>query len=485
MSNPWASLSEVDHRSNFAWQYTDNLDPQPLHDQPNLWASVVDSDANASSASAWAALAGADDDDEAMDDVAPVAIVARVVTADSVRDAIAIISNSTTVCEIKATVDDICNLLAQASDNIEIGNCILHFEELLGKIGKCDNGNRRLEHYHDSENVSSFVVEQLASVGDKGRSIESQTVEASRHGFSRKVSCGKRSLMSVCTVTMQTVCANAFLTTICNRTEACGGVSETYFEKHRGDETPFASCSAEDTIDDTTLDTLITDAAPIIPEELAIPKTAVVPKPIDAELALRANTSNTNLKVYQTDLEIAGLYLLNGSELLVSFKLVRPLARVDRCTGEVYRWLHDRQSNVLPVRHRFNKNIRLHTSDGDKAQTKAERALSYGYLKNDDKYKTHTLRGQCQVHRVYHCITLGLALYASFISGQFRLALSLRGPGHFHKFKEVFFEFILHNHRYIRQENHQGPGQSADEHRANIWNIFFQTLRGKHQRKIC
>ena len=86
------------------------------------------------------------------------------------------------------------------------------------------------------------------------------------------------------------------------------------------------------------------------------------------------------------------------------------------------------------------------------------RALSCKYRKEDSKYHTHTLRGRCPVHRVYHCITLGLALYSSFISGQIRLALSLRGPGYVHEFKELFFDYLLHNHLCISEEIRQGPG---------------------------
>ena len=79
------------------------------------------------------------------------------------------------------------------------------------------------------------------------------------------------------------------------------------------------------------------------------------------------------MKVYNTDLEIGLLYILDNHELLVTFKLLTVLARVDRCTGRTYAHLHQRQSNILEARKRFQKCQRLHTRDGDKAQSLAER----------------------------------------------------------------------------------------------------------------
>ena len=43
--------------------------------------------------------------------------------------------------------------------------------------------------------------------------------------------------------------------------------------------------------------------------------------------------ATTHVKVYQTDCEIGALFLLPDSELLATFKLLTPLAQVDRCTG--------------------------------------------------------------------------------------------------------------------------------------------------------
>ena len=193
-------------------------------------------------------------------------------------------------------------------------------------------------------------------------------------------------------------------------------------------------------------------------------------KAAEERTALRAETVVANLKVYQVDCEVAALYLLPDSELLVSFKLVCPLGRIDRCTAETYACIHMRHCNLLSVRKRFVRSQRVHTSYGDKTHAKAERTL-HNELKEDPAYPVHTYRGRCQIHRVYHVMTLGLSIYAAFITGQIRLALSLRGPGHFHKFKEVCFNYLLEHYRYVREDVFIGPGERADQHRNASWNV--------------
>ena len=81
-------------------------------------------------------------------------------------------------------------------------------------------------------------------------------------------------------------------------------------------------------------------------------------------------------------------------------------------------------------------------------------------------------------HRVYHVITLGLSLYATFITGQVRLALSLRGPGHSQKFKEVCYTYLLNNYKYVYEEINFFPGEAADKHRNAVWDIFSTAFAG-------
>ena len=202
----------------------------------------------------------------------------------------------------------------------------------------------------------------------------------------------------------------------------------------------------------------------------------------NADKTLQVSSTTTNLKVYQTDFETGALFILPSQELLVTFKLITPLAHLDRCTGVSYNWLHARQSHVLPARNRFQRYQRLHTSDGDKAQDLAERILHHDYSA-DPKCAVSTLRGRCSVHRVYHVITFGMALFKDFISGQIRFALSLRGPGHLSKFKKILWEWMLANYTYVREDTPLGPGPTADAHRDRVWQVYFPQVRGKHQRK--
>ena len=67
------------------------------------------------------------------------------------------------------------------------------------------------------------------------------------------------------------------------------------------------------------------------------------------------------------------LFIANDKESAAYIQNDCTLARVDRCAGRTYAHLHNQQSNLLESRKRFKRFQRLHTSDGDKAQTLAER----------------------------------------------------------------------------------------------------------------
>jgi hypothetical protein len=251
----------------------------------------------------------------------------------------------------------------------------------------------------------------------------------------------------------------------------------TYFEKHRGDETPFTRVSATDLTEDQAA-----QAISDLPSEAVVPVATDVSTIAKPEESLQARSVTTNLKVYSTDVEIGALYIMHDQELLVTFKLVNPLSRLDRCTGVNYKWLHRKFSWILEARRRFKRCQRLHTSDGDKAQDLAERILSHENA-GKENCPVPTLRNRCQVHRVYHCITHGMLQAEAFISGQVKLALSLRGPGHFTKFKELLWTWLLAHYVYNFEANPTGPGVPADTHRDNIYATYFPTVRGKHQRR--
>jgi hypothetical protein len=228
---------------------------------------------------------------------------------------------------------------------------------------------------------------------------------------------------------------------------------------------------------------MLTDEPDAPGDALANPVTAIAVRPKGCEeISKKVESSSNSCKVYQTDVEVAALFVLPDSELLLSFKLLAPLARVDRCTGRNYAHLHGRQSNILCARNRFRRIQRMHTSDGDKAQSLAERVLE-NRLSKDKLYSVPTFRAQCQVHRVFHVMTCGMALFNNFVSGQIRFALSLRGPGNFKKFKEFLWTWLLAHHQYIYEEHPQGPGQAADDHRRNTFDVYFPVCRGRAQRR--
>ena len=179
---------------------------------------------------------------------------------------------------------------------------------------------------------------------------------------------------------MQKACADIFLNNLCDKVQAHNGVCETLFERHRGDETPFARCNAEDEIwQDGDLD-CITDEpkvpamgdAPVGNHQLAVP-----PKQ-EARISDKVKSVSTALKVYQTDFEIAALFVMPESELLISSKLLTPLARVDKCTGRLYAHLH----YVLQCSARFNRIQRMHTSDGTKLNHLRSVFWKTGVVKN-------------------------------------------------------------------------------------------------------
>jgi hypothetical protein len=124
-----------------------------------------------------------------------------------------------------------------------------------------------------------------------------------------------------------------------------GGWAETYFEKHRGDETPYAKISADDKIfDDAEQDALpaptpeITDAADDEHQLAQLAETN------DQTISKAAVSTSNACKVYQTDIEIGLLYILPADELLFTFRLQDVLYRIDRCTGRNYAHLHRKQS---------------------------------------------------------------------------------------------------------------------------------------------
>ena len=255
------------------------------------------------------------------------------------------------------------------------------------------------------------------------------------------------------------------------------------FREAQGGRTPFAKVSAKDNIWDDNDEIADADQTPKPSADvLATPSEQLATRSTNEKVSTKAESVTANLKVYQCDLEVAGLFVLPESELLISFKLLQPLCRVDRCTGRNYSNLHEEQMNVLRCRNRFKRAQRLHTSDGDKAQALAERILERR-SKRDAQYVVPTFRAQCVTHRVYHVITCGMALFSNFVSGQIKCALSLRGPGNYSKFKQFLWTYLLPCHQYIVEDPAIGPGPAADRHRTAVFGVVFPKVRGRNQRR--
>ena len=313
------------------------------------------------------------------------------------------------------------------------------YDQILQKCADHDSNDRFLDETFTDIGVGTVDEEQLSTTDGKPRSIESKHDETTRLDSDVRKVAVARELMPIGVWSLQRTLASEFLVDLNTRVENVGVAWATYIEKHRGDETPFTRVSANDL---TQCDPDALAGAATHSESVAVSKyqlTSNAQPKRTADTTCQVSSNTTKSKVYQTDLEIGALFILPYQELLVTFKLITPLAHLDRCTGVSYNWLHARQSHVLPARNRFQRYQRLHTSDGDKAQDLAERILHHDYSA-DPKCAVLTLRCRCSEHRVHHVITFGMSLFQDFISGQIRFALSLKGPGHCSKFKKVLWE---------------------------------------------
>ena len=320
-------------------------------------------------------------------------------TAAAITTLIDATDQHTTLAHIHAINTDIVTLLSTQTHHEEIGQADALFDTFLQALATKPStaATNTLAKWLDDEAVATFAKDQLQTTDNKHHlSLESHTAEAKRLGQTANKLRRKRDMIGTAVVAMQRSFASKFVHELCNRCEAAGGQCVSYIERHRGDETPFAKVSAHDepnddgliqqALEDAKQPTLLDSPAPT-PTTLAVnnSESTVVPAPISA------HTVSANLKVYNTDLEIALLFVMPDAELLVTFKMLCPLTRVDRCTGLNYARLHARQANVLSARTRFFKNQRMQTSDGDKAHYLAERALAHE-LQQNDNYPVPTFR---------------------------------------------------------------------------------------------
>ena len=486
MEADWAKLSSrssASTASDWAKQRTDPTSCNAATDSGTAtgWAALARTDHS----TAWAGLGTGgpiDDSDDTDDDgtleAQNVNATSVLVAKDVIGNLLSQITAKTTKSQLDAIQRGIVNI-AKQSDVTNIGIALELFETFMGTISDVGLREDKILQYLDPQDVDGFVNDQLETPDSTvPKPLESHIAEARRTGCDIALLRGKRETMAPLAIALQRQYADTFLQQVCDKVEGMNGVCQTYFEKHRGDETPYAKVAASDPIGvskesvEQLQDACKDDALVPLDEQV---------KTTNEEAPIRSHTTAQNLKVYRADLEIGALFTLPQRPLLLTFKLVVPLSRTDRCTGKCYRELHGRTCNVLDARKRFRRNQRLHTSDGDGAENLAEKAIAID-LADDPLYPVGTLRAQCQQHKIYHTLKHGMDLFANFITGQIRLALSLRGAGNFKSFKELAYTFLLAHHCWNDNEALR-PTAEANAHRRQIWSIFFPVRNGKHQRR--
>ena len=486
MSNPWARKERTPASGN-AWAVKPRLHESTV--RPNKWARTTPT---TNGANPWARKSADTDSDDPDSAPSVIHIALQVVSRGDIQEQLSVLADDSkvlTVGDFGILCKNISTLVQRTgiNDGVAIGNACLVINDMFNTLAKRNDAETHLDNHVDTTGVCEFITAQISTGPTKSAAVMSRTAEAQTHGISTYQEMTKRSIMSTCAVTVQRCCANAFLELLCTKVGENGGCCECFYEKHRGDETPFARCRAHDNVFDEGAPALPAEAEPT--PDAPLPATELAKrdstKGISTQVSIRTHTVAANLKVYSSDFEVGALFTFPTSQLLTTFKMICPLARMDRCTAKVYHGMHAKQSRVLPVRSRFRRFQRVHCSDGDKALNLAEKHLASTMRDDESNCWVPTLRSQCVVHRVYHCITHGMDFISNYITAQIRLALSLKGPGNFTKFKSVFWEWLQsnQNHSFIVQTPLRGPGAAADLHRTTTYSLYFPKTKGANQRK--
>lgn len=266
--------------------------------------------------------------------------------------------------------------------------------------------------------------------------------------------------------------ANELLDGMCARVKAHGGQCIALYEVHRGDETPFAKVT-------------VSSHCPALH-----PWLQCISPPAgygEAEVAVRAldtqqwkNKVSAHAKVYQPEVKVAGLFQLAGRYHMVSLDLPVFLQAHTSGCAEIYAAGADILSYTLPCQQHFDRVQRLVTADGDGAIAKAERAFSRRKCV-EGVSPVESLQHWCLIHRMYKTISQPMLRFKGFTTGMIRLALSVRGPGHWVRFQKLLRDEILSSLDY--KQGAPGPGRSADQYRLALIHNFVDPdeLTGKKQ----
>ena len=224
-----------------------------------------------------------------------------------------------------------------------------------------------------------------------------------------------------------------------------GGKALLFVESMRGDETPMR-ISAKAAAGAQGQESAIAPAeeAPLAPETL------------EQEVAPH--------KIVQTEWLGSALYeLVSGKHLLVSFPLVTWLQVVTRTTGECYKKAFENVAPAFECAARFNRKVRILTSDRDGAIRKAERNIG---KENPDVAPIHF---NCHVHQQSSVIDRVSTMLKTSISCLVELTLTLNQAGSMSGFRKalraVLAEVVVHRRGV--------PPREHGAHRTRILDLLF------------
>lgn len=289
------------------------------------WARPLESNTRASScASRWAALPPAGDSPPDDLELADAVVAVAVSSKETVQQQIAAISGTTTLAELRPTVKNINAVLVPCTDVSDISWCALQYHSILSKMatsGGCGEFVKKKTELHDDA-LHTFAYDNLRrTAANDGEPLKSHRVETYRYGETTKTLQRRRALGSISVIVLQRACASAFIGNLCDKVDAVSGHAETLLERHKGgDETPFARCSATDPIwDEAIIDAIVDIEEPMLAAAQPDGDQLLPHKIPEAEIETNVESNTAACKVYQTDVEVATLFILPESELLVSF----------------------------------------------------------------------------------------------------------------------------------------------------------------------
>ena len=243
-----------------------------------------------------------------------------------VEDAIGRITGDTKLKTIRTVLLDLSHGIDASKGPQDVTWFCVQYDAFMTSIAKHGSHAPFLESEFDDA-ARMFATEQLTSTTDaSSRHVESRAAESARLGLKVKSLSFRRSLGATAAVVLQRVLADKFVEKVSREVESRGGHCETYFEKHRGDETPYAKLTAIDNIFDNKQLELLAPVDGALEDDAAEQQQQLVAQPSAKASAVSKTVQNISnaCKVYNTEVEIGLLYILPASELLLTFRLLEP-----------------------------------------------------------------------------------------------------------------------------------------------------------------